>query len=242
MTDHPMPSLGASHELLATTRALTRRVRSAQRGAWFPLLLFGLATLGSAPFNHLGGHARACTPPTVGGYVCSVYSQGESVYWPTVLVLIYAAVAWFYTRRSRQRGVGTRVRVYVIVGVVVAVVLTAASLWVITHPSPSRDVLGLHLFPGTPVGSAAFRLVSPAAAIGIALFVLSRIERSPALLVFAIGYLAIVLFSFPSTHYGPGVVPHLPLFSPRTLVEGAVLLLGSGGFALAERRGRRSTP
>ena len=242
MTDQSMASMGASHDLLATTRALTRRVRSAQRGAWFPLLLFGLATLGAAPFNHLGGHSRTCTPPTVGGYVCSVYSPWAFVYWPTVLVLIYAAVAWFYTRRSRQRGVGTRVRVYVIVGVIVAVVLTAASLWVITHPSPSRDVLGLHLFPGTPVGSAAYRLVSPAAAIGIALLVLSRIERSLALVVFTAGYLAIVLFSFSNTHYGPGVVPHLPVFPPRTLVEGAVLLLGSVGFALSERRGGRSAP
>jgi len=242
MTDQSMPSIGPSHELLATTRTLTRRVRSAQRGAWFPLLLFGLATLGSAPFDHLGGHRKACTPPTVGGYVCSVYSQGATVYWPTVLVLIYATVAWFYTRRSRQRGVGTRVRLYVIVGVIVAVVLTAASLWVITHPSPSRDVLGLHLFPGTPVGSAVFWLASPAAAIGLALFVLSRIERSLALVVFAVCYLAIVLFSFPSAHYGPGVVPHLPVYPPRTYVEGGVLLLGSVGFALAERRGRQSAP
>lgn len=237
-----MPSVGASHELLATTRALTRRVRSAQRGAWFPLLLFGLATLGSAPVNRYGGHSRTCRSPNAGGFVCSVYSPAEFVYWSTVLVLIYAAVAWFYTRRSRQRGVGTRVTLYVVVGVIVAVVLTAASLWVLTHPSPSRDVLGVHLFPGTPVGSAVFRLTSPAAAIGIALLVLSRIERSLALLVFALGYLAIELFSFPSGHYRPGAVAHLPAFPPRTLLEGGVLLLGSVGFALAERRGRRSAP
>lgn len=242
MTDQPMPSPGASHELLATSRALTRRVRSAQRGAWFPLLLFGLATLGSAPFDRLGHHSRVCTPPSTGGYLCSVYSPAEFVYWPSLFMLIYIAVAWFYARRSRERGVGTRIRVYVIVGVMVAVVLTALSLWVLTHPSPSRDVLGLHLFPGTPVGSAAYRLISPAAAIGIALLVLSRIERSLALVVFTVGYLAIVLFSFPSTHYGPGVVAHLPVFPPRTLVEGGLLLLGSVGFALSERRGMRSAP
>jgi hypothetical protein len=242
MTDQSMPSVGASHELLAATRALTRRVRSAQRGAWFPLLLFGLATLGAPPFDHYGGHSRTCTPPNATGYVCSVYSRAEFVYWPIVFVLIYAAVGWFYTRRSRERGVGTRVRLYVVVGIIVAVVLTAASVWVITHPSPSRDVFGVHLFPGTPAGSAVFRVVSPAAAIGLALLVLSRIERSLALLVFAVGYLAIVLFSFPSAHYGPGVVPHLPVFPPRILVEGGVLLLGSAAFALAERRGRRSAP
>lgn len=238
MTDHSMPSTGSSHELLAATRALTRRVRSAQRGAWFPLLLFGLATLGSAPLDRYAGHSRTCRSPNASGYVCSVYSPAQFVYWPIVLVGIYAAVGWFYTRRSRQRGVGTRVKLYVIVGIIVAVVLTAASLRVFTHPSPTSDVLGVHLFPGTPTGSAVFRLISPAAAIGIALVVLSRIERSLGLLVFAVGYLAIVLFSFGPTH-GSGV-PHLQLFPPRVVLESAVLLLGSAGFALAERRDRRS--
>lgn len=234
-----MSSMGSSHELLTTARALTRRVRDAQRGAWFPLLLFGLATLASAPFDRYGSHSRTCSAPKSGGYVCSVYSTWELVYWPAVLVLIYIAVAWFYARRSRERGVGTRVGPYIIVGVIVAVVLTVASVWVITHPSPSSDILGYHLFPGTPLGTAIYRLVSPAAAIGLALLVLSRIERSVALLVFAVGYLAIVLFSFGPTH-GSGV-PHLRPFSPRVVLESGVLLLGSVAFALVERV-RRSTP
>ena len=235
-----MPSVGGSRELLATTRALTRRVRSAQRGAWFPLLLFGLATLASAPFDRYGSHSETCRSPNGGGYVCSVYSTSAFVYWPAVLVLIYIAVAWFYARRSRERGVGTRVTPYVVVGIIVAVVLTAALVWVIRHPSPSGDVLGYHVFPGTPVGTAIYRLLSPAAAIGLALLVLARIERNVALLVFTVGYLAIVLFSFGPTH-GSGV-PHLRLFPPRVVLESAVLLLGSAGFALAERFGRRSAP
>jgi hypothetical protein len=234
-----MPSMGGSHELLATTRALTRRVRDAQRGAWFPLLLFGLATLGSSPFDRYGGHSRTCTSVNANGYVCSVYSTWEFVYWPTVLVLIYIAVAWFYARRSRERGVGTRVTPYVVVGIIVAVVLTAASVWVITHPNPSRDIVGLHLFPGTRVGTAVYRLVSPAAAIGIALLVLSRIERNVALLVFTVGYLAIVLFAFSGAH-GPGVQP-LRLFPPRILIDSGALLLGSVGFALAGRHAAHST-
>jgi hypothetical protein len=239
MADQTTPSLATSHDLLATTRALTRRVRSAQRGTWFPLLLFGLAILGSAPLDRYTGHSRTCRS-LAAGYVCSAYAPAEFVYWPIVLVAIYAAVAWFYTRRSRQRGIGTRVKPYVVVGVIVAIVLTAASVRVFTHPSPSSDVLGLHLFPGTLTGSAVFRLISPAAAIGLSLLVLARIERNLALLVFTLGYLAIVLFSFGPTH-GSGV-PHLRLFPPRVVLESAVLLLGSAGFALAERLGRRSAP
>src|SRR5450432_1916750 len=122
MTDQPMPSMGGSHELLATTRALTRRVRDAQRGAWFPLALFGLATLASVPFDRYG-RSRTCTSPNATAYVCSIYSSWAFVYWPTVLVLIYIAIAWFYARRSRERGVGTRVMPYVVVGISVAVVL-----------------------------------------------------------------------------------------------------------------------
>jgi hypothetical protein len=237
MADQMSPSFGSSHDLLASTRALTRRVRDAQRGAWFPLALFGLATFASAPFERYG-HSRTCTTPNPNGYLCSYYSTWEFVYWPTVLLLTYVAVAWFYTRRSRERGVGTRVKPYVVVGIIVAAVLTAASVWVITHPSPSGNLFGFHFFPGTLVGTPIYRLMSPAAAIGIALLVLARIERNVALLVFTLAYLAIVLFSFSATR-GSGV-PHLRLFPPRLVIEGGVLLLGSVGFALAGRRSGRS--
>ena len=39
--------------------------------------------------------------------VCTVY-PALLVYWPTALVLAYAAIAAFYIRRSQARGVGTR--------------------------------------------------------------------------------------------------------------------------------------
>jgi hypothetical protein len=241
MADQASPSFGTSHDLLASTRAFTRRVRDAQRGAWFPLTLFGLATLASAPFDRYGT-SRTCSNPRAGGYVCSIYSTWSFVYWPTVLVLIYIAVAGFYARRSRNRGVGTRVKPYVVAGIIIAVVLTAASIWLITHPSPNSNVFGLPVHPGSPLWTAAHRLVSPGAAIGLALLLLARIERNPALLVFTLGYLAIVLFLF-SGRQGP-VMPHPSPweFLPRLFIDGGVLLLGSVGFALAGRRGARSAP
>jgi hypothetical protein len=244
MADQTTPSLATTHDLLATTRALTRRVRSAQRGAWFPLALFGLATLAAAPFERYGGFSRTCTSPNATGYVCSVYSSWSFVYWPTVLVLIYIAIAGFYARHAHERGVGTRVKPYVVVGIIVAVVLTAASLWVAKHPSTSGDmfglrarpgyaVFGLPLRPGSPLWASINRLVSPGAAIGLALLVLARIERNVALLVFTLGYLAIVLLS---VNFGWVVRHPSPwFFVPHLVVAGMVLLLGSLGFALAGR-------
>jgi hypothetical protein len=243
MTDHTTPSLATSNDLLATTRALTRKVRRAQRGAWFPLALFGLATLASVPFNRYGT-SRTCSARTATGYVCSVYSTWSLIYWPVVLVLLYIAIAWFYARRSRERGVGTRVKPYVVAGIIVAMVLTAVSIWLVTHPTARNDFLGLHVYPGSPLHTAIYRLVSPAAAIGLALLVLARIERNVALLIFTLGYLAIVLFLFPATRSHTPAVPHATpwFFLPRLLVDAGVLLLGSAVFALADRRNGRSTP
>jgi hypothetical protein len=243
MTEHATPSFETTHDLLASTRALTRRVRDAQRGAWLPLALFGLATLASAPFNRYGT-SRTCNAARS---ACSVYSTWAFVYWPTVLVLIYVAVAWFYVSRSRERGVGTRVKPYVVAGIVLAVVLTAASVWLIKHPSAGNNVLGLHVYPGTQLGAAMYRLVSPAAAIGLALLVLARIERNVALLIFTLGYLAVVVFAFPPVHSSAPPHFHSPsVFTARLLVDSGVLLLGSVCFAassaLVGRHIRRSAP
>lgn len=235
MADQTSSPFASSHDLLASTRALTRKVRDAQRGAWFPLALFGLATLISAPFQRLGV-SRTCRVNTVGS-VCDVHSTSAFIYWPTVLVLIYIAVAWFYVRQSRERGVGTRVKPYVVAGIVLAVVLSAVSVWVSHHLGPGTDVLGLHVFPGSDVGNAVLRLVSPPAAIGLALLVLSRIERNLALLVFTLAYLAVVLFAFPPMHSSAPPTFHSPaIFGARLLVDSGVLLLGSVVFALAGRR------
>jgi hypothetical protein len=239
MADQTSPSFGDSRDLLASSRALTQRVRDAQRGAWFPLALFGLATLASAPVDRYGT-TTSCSNPGGRAHVCLIYSRWELVYWPAVLVLIYIAVAAFYARRSRQRGVGTRVQPYVVAGIVIAIVLSAVSIWIVTRPSASVATFGLHLQPGTPLDTAALRLISPAAAIGLALLVLARIERNVALLVFTLAYLAIVLFEYSARH--SPVMPHPSpwFFLPRLFTEGAVLLLGSLGFTLAGRHSRWS--
>jgi hypothetical protein len=224
MTDAPVSPQDGPRELLSATRRLTRQVRQAQRGTWFPLLLFAVLTLASIPIIHYNRHLIDCRAPHPDLRVCIAFAPASYVYWPLALVLAYAAIAAFYVHRARRRGVGTRVRPYVITGVIIAVVATGISLWLVTHPG----VIGYPSF--APPGFLLFRLVSPQGAIGLALLVLARVERNRALLVFGLVYLVIVGFGWI-------LIPRSPwLFLASTA---AVLLLGSLGFALAERRAQR---
>ena len=142
MAHESIPQGNSPHELLAAVRDLTRQVRVAQRGTWFPLLLFAALTLISVPVTLNTRHVLDCrvNPP---GKICVAYSLGAFVYWPLALVLAYAVIAAFYVHRARSRGVGSRVRPYVLTGVIIALVATAVSLWFVTHPG----VVG---FPSPP--------------------------------------------------------------------------------------------
>lgn len=78
-----------------------------------------------------------------------------------------------------------------------------------------------------------FRLGSPGTAIRLGMLVLARIERNLALLAVTVGYLLIVLvplnFGWAIALSSPwSIVPHLA-------IQGAVLLLASIGFAVAQR-------
>jgi hypothetical protein len=239
MTDTPMPGSGSPHELLATTRDLTRRVRIAQRGTWFPLVLLGAVTLGVAPVDRYAGRTFTCTT-LGGGRICRVYSAWAFVYWPIALVLAYVAITGFYLRRSASRGIGTRARPYVIAGIVLAVLLTAAGLWAAHNPAHGAPaLLGLHLQPQAPLSMFLTRLEGPACAIGLALLVLARVERNWALLVFTFAYLAVVLLGIDFGWVLAHPSPWAPL--PRLVITGGMLLLGGVGFALAERPSNYTT-
>lgn len=207
------------HGLLSSARELTRRVRREQRATWFPLLVFAGLTFASLFVRRYSGHHLDCVAVP---RVCKVYSDAEFVYWPVALVLAYVAIAAFYIRRSRARGVGTRVRPYAIAGIIVAVALTGLALWELHHP-PVVNPMGLNGLPD--------RLASPAAAIGLALLVLAWAERNRALLLLTVVYLAVVLV--PVTFGGPPFNP--PWYAHPAISQGTVLLLGGIGFALAQR-------
>src|SRR5947209_1504383 len=175
MANHQVPARDDAHDLLSTTHDLTRRVRLTQRGAWLPLLLFAAVTLAAIPFYRYGRPHRHCASPHAGGYVCIVQSTTALWYWPAAFLAAYVAISWFYLRRARQRGIGTRVQPYVAVGAVLALITAAWALWGDAHPAFLAETL--RVGPAHPTDLLR-RVTSPAGAIGLALLLLARIERS----------------------------------------------------------------
>jgi len=239
MTDESALSADIARQVFSTTEHLTRRVRQAQRGTWFPLVLLGLVVVAAAPFYHLGRHAVTCNPALGarggveiidGGTCVQVVGWPAGVYWICAFVLAYAAIAAFYVHRARSRGVGARIMPYVGVGVAVGLVFGVLSGW-----AQQLNLTGM-----SPSGPVAVGLV-PLISISLTLFVLARVERSRAVLSFAIGYLVVTLLAcgIGSRNLGLHIDANLsPMWSflPALAVTGGVLVLSGAGFALAERR------
>lgn len=235
MTDRSTASVDAARQALWTTRQLAHRVRRAQRATWFPLVLLGLVVVAAAPFYRLGRYAVTCDPALGArggvqiidrGTCVQVVGWPAGVYWIIAFVLAYAAIAAFYVHRARSRGVGARVLPYVGSGIAAGLVFGIASAW-----SHQLGVLGY--FPTGPVAVGLVPLIS----IGLALFVLARVERNWPLLAFAAGYLVVALLAsgVGVRQMGPNLGPMWG-FLPALVVAGGALLLGGVGFGLAERR------
>jgi hypothetical protein len=226
MPHESVPPADSPHELLTAVRDLTHRVVVAQRGTWFPLLIFAAITLAAIPvYKYAPRHLGPCRSGPQGTSVCAAVLPGVLVYWPIALVLAYVLIAGFYVRQSRRRGVGTPIRPYVVAGVGIAIALTAASAWRAFHPH--LPVPGSQLHVASPTFTVS-GLATPAVAIGLALLVLAWVERNRVLLAYSVVYLVIVLVN-------SGRVIHSSspwYFLPQLLIPAAVLLLGSAGFAL----------
>ncbi len=146
-------------------------------------------------------------------------------------MLAYAAISWFYLRRSRRLGLGTRVGPYLALGIVLVVLITTHVAWTAKHP----DFLAVLREP-SPFAPFFNTVVTPAGTIGLALLLLARIERSRPLLAITCGYLAAMLSS------GGNPDPSPWGFLPGLLLDGGVLLLGGVGLALIQRaQGRTAT-
>lgn len=239
MADETALSPDAARQVVSATEHLTRRVRQAQRATWFPLVLLGLVVFAAAPFYRMGRHAVTCDPALGArggvqlidkGTCVQVVAWPAGVYWICAFVVAYAAIAAFYVRRARSRGVGARILPYVGAGVAAGLVFGIVSGW----------ALQLNVEGMSPSGPVAVGLV-PLISISLALFVLARVERSRAVLYFAIGYLVVTLLA---CGIGPddlglntdAAIPATWGFLPALVATGGVLLLGGAGFAFAERR------
>jgi hypothetical protein len=233
MTHESVPQANSPREMLAVVRDLTRQVRVAQRGTWFPLLVFATITLVAIPVYRYAPyldlfHTCRFRPQY---RVCAAPNPAVLGYWTLALMLAYALIAGFYVRQSRRRGVGTPIRPYVVVGATLAVLMAAVSIWLTLHPllPPPADPFSadpVKIEVG-PVGWLINGFAAPSAVIGLALLVLAWVERHWALLAYSVGYLAIVVTT------GSQAIRSTSrwFFLPQLLVPALVLLLGAAVFA-----------
>lgn len=196
---------------------------------WLPLLVLAVVTFGAIPASGWGPMVVSNCRAVDGGEVCKVWEPVSQLYWLVALLLAYVVIAGGYRRVARGRGVDARVRPYVLTGVALAIVLFAtlaagAAGWMV----PDSQLVD----PSGPV-QVLFRLLTPLGGIGLALLVLAWLERHPALLLFAVGYLTVVLVPVNfgwGNHWGGRWQD-----APMLIISGGVLLLGGAGFALAQR-------
>jgi hypothetical protein len=236
MTTDPYTAANDPRSVLAATRNLTSHVRRVQRAGWFPLLVFATVTVAAIPFDRYTGErvSAHCAAVGPGRKVCN--SPGPTWYWLVAVSLAYEAITLYYLRRSRRHGLGRNVRAYVIAGVVLLVLVTAWSAWILADPAVV--VRDLHLGSASPVAVSA-RLASPDGAIGLALVVLAWIERSTLLALVTAAYLLIVVTAAGGHHYHDSRPVPLHLdpwgFLPHVLILGGILLAGSITLALIQR-------
>jgi hypothetical protein len=232
MTSDAVPAGGDPRRLLADARNLARRVRFAQRVTWLPLLVLAVVTFGAIPIYLLfQGNASDCRPAEGGGEICKVWFPAQEFYWLGVMALAYVVIAAGYLRVARARGVDARVLPYVLTGVAIALLLFAAVLagagsWIVPDDQALLHPSAFELF--------LFRLLAPTGGMGVALLVLAWLERHLALLLFTLVYLAVVLVPID---FGWEMMSQWQ-FVPMLVIGGSVLLLGSAGFALAQRMRR----
>lgn len=210
-------------------RSLRRRARLARRGSWFPLVLFGLVTLGSTPLYLPPGAQPG--PGTSSQQIGVVHTLGWfpgglltgsptnlAIFWLVAGPLAYLATAAFYWVMARRRGVATSPWSYVATG------LGLFALLVVT------TTVGVF-----PFGDLVIRGLTPLLAVAIGLFVLARAERSWALFGFSAAFFALVvlanLYDMENAAYRLGLGTSGP--QVNVVVVGAVLVLAGVGFALA---------
>jgi len=236
MTDLTDPHPRDAAVLLSQTTALTNRVRRAQRATWFPLLVFAAVTLVAVPVEALGTWHTHCVSGPGPVASCVKYSYAGLLYWPLAMIAAYVAISSFYVVRSRRQGLGTRVWPYVVTGIALAVLVIPPLEVVMTRMHTSVGVgPGWFVF-GSPMFATDLlaRLLSVTGVIGLALLVLAWVERSKALTLFTLGYLALVVAPITYQRFlsHPSMWPVLMHF----IVQGLYLLAGTIGFYLAEHR------
>ncbi|MBE1490740.1 hypothetical protein [Plantactinospora soyae] len=235
MTTDSIPADSDPRRLLSDVRTLAHRVRLDQRVTWVALLVLAVVALVAIPVGWLFLYADCGRAFAEGGSgACRLRGLSRGFYWLPALLLAYTAIALYAVRVTRARGLGARVLPYVLTGVALAVL--SAVVWLLafvywqSQPLPTAP-------PTEPLPSWVMlldRLVAPVGTIGVALLVLAWLERHVALLLFTLGYLALVLVPIDTFRIPRFLGHHPDLLLPQA-IGGAALLLGAVGFAVARR-------
>jgi hypothetical protein len=227
MTSNAVPAGGDPRRLLEQARELARRVRLAQQVTWLPLLVLGVVTFGAILAYRFGHPVVSHCQEIPNGRVCAAFARTPAIYWWTALVLAYVLIAAGYLQVARSRGLGTRVLPYVLTGLGLVALSGAVTATFLALDYP--------FFPDGPptIVDLLIGFIEPSGAIGVALLVLAWLERRVALALFAVGYLVVALVP---VNFGWGVGwGERWGAAPQLVIDGSVLLLGSAGFALAQR-------
>jgi hypothetical protein len=217
-------------EWLGAARQLKRRTRASSRRYCFPLVVFGLITIGATPlYVEAPG---TVTDSFVGGFFL-VNAKRLSLYWLLATAAGYVATVLYYRWSERRSGVVASVRPFVITGSALFALLILVSpegLALVGLPSS--------LTPWFRVGDLFVRGLTPILTFSIGLLVLAAFERSVAFAAYVFGFLgvavAVNLYDIGNLTYRLGLGQHG--VQANVLTAGAFLLAGGAGFWLAGRR------
>lgn len=224
-------SLAASHRLLVQTR-------KDRQGGWFPLLLFGFATLAAMPLYEVqmacGERGVVCAGTqhvrilNAFSSVYSLQSQGRwlSAYWVLAMVSVYGLTVLYYRRRGNRTGLRGRTWPTVGTGGILLAVILMAAGWL----------------SGWPVALGNYG-TEPLAIVAISLFVLARTERSLPMAIFAGGFLGLtsisLFYNVVNAFERVGIAGPFAgsgTLLPNLIVPGTYLLLGGLLFCNSTRR------
>ncbi|HEX8771100.1 MAG TPA: hypothetical protein VF711_10075 [Acidimicrobiales bacterium] len=250
----------SAREVLEKIERVRGGTRARVRGAWFPLVVFGLITLAtialySRPFAYPGRGGGFDGGPYVAPYYAGLPGARSQLvaymFWLVVAPLGYLACAAWYRRRARRLGVSFHWERWVGAGLGLFGLLMA--LLAMPLSEPGRRI-GRWVESGRPSAAVDFRadavgFLTPLVAVAIGLLVLAWVERSWIVAAVAVLYggLTVVVNT-----YGLGQIP--PWIKPphgatrdffvapahNLVVLALLLFVGAGVFAIWTRLSARA--
>jgi hypothetical protein len=215
--------------------------QSARRAFWLPLLIFGATAAAAVPL-YREAHSQLCfgycavaTFSPYGLMGVDAVSRIARVYWLCALPIGYLATVVYY---QRLRG-GWRPTVR---GLFCA--LTGAAIMLAGTVVTATGWTGFRRTSFEPINLLAFHATTPIMAIGLGVLTLGFLERSYALSIFAVAFVALTLvatmYNFGYYLWRLGVYPDIMKnpalqFLPNVAIP-AIVLLVAGLYSLARGR------